>query len=422
MTEDSEPTRSFEANRDRVHTLLITFVRSLRNEGVRCHSTAALDAARTLSLVDINDRSAVRTALSTAVLSRREDIDRFDRHFPTFWRQLHDIDDPVFEPLPEMGRRTPDADRLRSAPNGQTTENESTDADVSGLGDTSTMTGGSTVATVDTATGDGVPIYSPSGAGAAIDLSIDEESMADLEQAIKRLGRRLGTKTGRRYSDRESEVLDARRILRESISSGGTILSVPEQGRTRRALRAVVLVDVSRSVVETADRRLLLWACWLMSRHWRTVRVFFFDTSAREVTAAFDEPTIHAAVTALERAETEWGGGTRIGHSLASIRSASPMAVDRQTVTIVISDGLEVGEVDVLESELARLARKSSTVLWLNPLASSPEYRPTCRGMQAALPFIDGLFPIGSPEDLMSIVEDLDRVGLDGTAVPSAPG
>jgi uncharacterized protein with von Willebrand factor type A (vWA) domain len=142
--------------------------------------------------------------------------------------------------------------------------------------------------------------------------------------------------------------------------------------------------------------------------------VFFFDTSVMEVTDEFGAPTPQAALAALERAEAAWGGGTRIGNAIDTIRREYPGAVDRETTTIVISDGLEVGEIDRLESGMAWLSARSGALLWCNPLAASPEYEPTCRGMAAAVPYVDGLFAFTAPDDLSEIARQLRRRGTGG--------
>ena len=59
------------------------------------------------------------------------------------------------------------------------------------------------------------------------------------------------------------------------------------------------------------------------------------------------------------------------------------------TVTVVLSDGLDTGEPDVLARAARELARQSGRLIWLNPLAGIPGYLPIARGMAAALPHLD---------------------------------
>jgi uncharacterized protein with von Willebrand factor type A (vWA) domain len=85
----------------------------------------------------------------------------------------------------------------------------------------------------------------------------------------------------------------------------------------------------------------------------------------------------------------DWSGGTRIGESLAQFNREWPHLVDRRTIVIVLSDGWDTGEPDVLATELMRIKRRAARVIWLNPLLGNPSYEPLTRGMAAALPLID---------------------------------
>jgi hypothetical protein len=191
------------------------------------------------------------------------------------------------------------------------------------------------------------------------------------------------------------------------------VVSLPTREREAAAARLCLLVDVSRSVLDTIDRAFLLAFVDALVAEGRTVRVFLFDTDIREVTGVFRDSRGDPAA-ALERAEVAWGGGTRIGESLGTLRRQWPDAVDRRTVTLVVSDGLDVGAIDDLERGMSWLARRSRAVVWLNPLAASARYEPTCRGMAAALPYVDGLFAFAGSADLSEVARQLARHGTGG--------
>jgi len=53
-------------------------------------------------------------------------------------------------------------------------------------------------------------------------------------------------------------------------------------------------------------------------------------------------------------------------------------------------------------------------VLWCNPLAASPEYEPTCRGMAASVPYVDGLFAFTGPDDVAEMARQLAKRGAGG--------
>ncbi|MGH2782366.1 MAG: VWA domain-containing protein, partial [Thermoleophilaceae bacterium] len=106
----------------------------------------------------------------------------------------------------------------------------------------------------------------------------------------------------------------------------------------------------------------------------------------------------------------DWSGGTRIGEALAALNREHGRRLGRGAVTILLSDGWDRGDPAQLEQEIARLARCSQRLIWLNPLKAHPEYRPLTRGMQAALPHVDHFMAGNSLASLEELAEALDRL------------
>jgi uncharacterized protein with von Willebrand factor type A (vWA) domain len=258
--------------------------------------------------------------------------------------------------------------------------------------------------------------YSPSGQPKRVSVTLSPSAGdGELMRAVGNLSRAIATERGRRWrSATAGERADVRRSLRKSVSTGGTVPSVPEQHRPRTASRVLVLADVSRSVLDVVDRSFLLRWLRALRTQTRNCRVFLFDTDIREVTAAFDAGSTRVAVDALRDAETAWGGGTRIGHAVTTVRDEHADAVDRRTTVLIVSDGLEMGDVSELESGMAWLSRRAATVLWLNPLAAAPDYEPSAAGIAAALPSVDGLFAFTGTDDVAEIARQITRYGRGG--------
>jgi uncharacterized protein with von Willebrand factor type A (vWA) domain len=409
------------AAHDRVVGYLVSFVRLLRREGVSVPADGSLAAARALAAVGLDDADRVRAALRAALVSDPSDLDAFDRLFPEFWRQLRGEERERV--APEMGAGAPVPPNWAVGDDGSVSQDDDGD-DGDDESDAVTFEGGprpvagSDGGGIDDATasedGTEAAVYSPIGGSEPVGVSPAIGADDGFERAVRRLGEALGGRRGRRWQSGADGRIDTRRVLRESLATGGTALSLPRRERRRSEERAVVLVDVSRSVLDTVDRQFLLRFLRSVVREWDSVRVFFFDTGLREATGAFDADGVSARGT-LERVEAEWGGGTRIGHALERLRHDHPDAVDRETAVLVVSDGLEVGEVDVLERGMAWLGRQADSVVWLNPLAASPDYEPACRGMAAALPYVDGLFAFAGPGDVAEAARQLDRRGPGGT-------
>ena len=100
------------------------------------------------------------------------------------------------------------------------------------------------------------------------------------------------------------------------------------------------------------------------------------------------------ALRVLATLTTGWAGGTRIGGALREFnrRYASALAT-RQTIFIILSDGWDTGDPADMATELNKIRRRVSTLIWLNPLLGLEDYRPATRGIRAALPYIDVFAP-----------------------------
>ncbi|PSQ19570.1 VWA containing CoxE-like protein [Halobacteriales archaeon QS_8_69_26] len=411
----------FVAARDHVRSELVRFARALRRAGAAVPANAATEAARALVETGFEEDRA-RPALRATLVTRREDLATFERAFPEFWRRLTaglDATGPADRPGPDapdgglapLGGDPPAGEAPDPGDASDDGDGEA-EATISRLSDPGEV-GGVEDGEDEEAT---ASVYSRSGRRTA--LSVPPSALrfgeGDLAGPMRELTRALSGLQGRRWVGGEGPELDPRKALRESFGTGGTVLNVPRRARAESDVRALLLVDVSQSVLDTLDRGFLLRFLHRARAAWRAPRVFFFDEEVREVTDEFDAPTVGRAVAALERAEAEWGGGTRIGSAVRTVTD-TPGAVDRVTVVFVVSDGLEVGDVADLERGMADLSRRAAAVLWCNPLAASPEYEPACRGMEAALPYVDGLFSFAGPDDVAEMARQLRLRGPGGS-------
>lgn len=421
-SDDATPV--FSAARTHLLIELLRFARILRRDGVSVPASGSLDAARALAVVGLDDKAAVGTALRASLLSDPADSAAFEEAFPTFWHRLRSGFDRIATAHDGPGADASDdeesdgtdgddaetADRLPDA--------EAPSMDGEGDGDVSVRipterrhvsddrpadTGESDSRRYSTV-GEGQPVEST---GAFL------EDFEPIEQFLDALGVLPGRR--RRRSHRETSMVDARTALRESLSTGGTPLELPYAEPIESELRCCLLVDVSGSVLDTIDRGgLLALADRLVKRAW-SARVFLFDTDLVEATEAFSSAeTGRDPATALRNAEITWGGGTKIGNAFGTLRRTAPDAVDRRTVVIVVSDGLDVGEPAELTEGITWLSNRARTVVWLNPLAASQAFEPTSRGMEAVLPYVDALFGFGTASDLADAARQLERFGPAG--------
>jgi uncharacterized protein with von Willebrand factor type A (vWA) domain len=237
--------------------------------------------------------------------------------------------------------------------------------------------------------------YSPREApgDAAPDL---EPASADWIAAARTLVTRLHLGLSRRWQPaRRGRRFDARRTLRASIHSGGEPLDARWLHRRRRAPRLVMLIDGSRSMAGHATTSLRLGVA--IAAATSRLTVFTFSTDVQQVTAQV-RAAAHGRSCALPARTFAWGGGTRIGGSLAAfLRRFGERLIRRETIVFVVSDGLDVGEVGDLQAAMGELQRRSAGIVWLNPLLDTPGYAPAAAGMRAALPFVSTFMAVGDP-------------------------
>jgi uncharacterized protein with von Willebrand factor type A (vWA) domain len=242
-------------------------------------------------------------------------------------------------------------------------------------------------------TGDGEPAaraatasYSPAGVERNEPLEVDAVDEAWVA-AARALVRRVQLGPSRRWrAASKGRRFDVRRTLRTSLQTGGEMLAPRWLDRPRRRPRFIVLIDGSRSMSQYAGTALKLASA--LARATTEVDAFTFSTALQRVTHE------------IQRAETQrthrfrplafaWGGGTAIGACLAEfLQRFGHRLLPARAVVIVVSDGLDVGEPETLRSAMHTLRRRSSALVWLNPLLDAPGYEPTALGMSTARPFV----------------------------------
>jgi uncharacterized protein with von Willebrand factor type A (vWA) domain len=140
----------------------------------------------------------------------------------------------------------------------------------------------------------------------------------------------------------------------------------------------------------------------------RQVEAFAFGTRLTRITRELSARDPDAAIARAGEVVVDWAGGTRIGASLATLNREHGRRVGRGSVVVVMSDGWDRDDPELLAAEMARLSRTAHRVVWLNPLKARPGYEPLARGMAAALPYVDHFLEghsVRSLEELADVLE-----------------
>ena len=235
------------------------------------------------------------------------------------------------------------------------------------------------------------------------------DELAQLAALMERLRLAVPARRSRRVAPARSGLPDLRRTLRRSFRTAGEPLERRFRARRRRTRRVVLVLDVSGSMADYS-RALLVFAHAALrtDRRWEA---FCFGTRLTRVTRAL---AVSRPDEALERAAEEvvdWNGGTRIGECLkALLDEYGHRGLVRGAVVVLCSDGLEVGDPDLLAEQMARLSRLAYRVIWLNPLKGDEAYEPLARGMHAALPYVDVFAAGHNLESLEDLGAELSRL------------
>ena len=219
-----------------------------------------------------------------------------------------------------------------------------------------------------------------------------QAELAALAELMQRLRLAVPSGARRRREAARAGAPDLRRTLRRSFRTGGEPVDRAWRERRREQRRLVLLLDVSGSM-DAYSRALVMFAHGAL-RSGRRVEAFCFGTRLTRVTrslAAADPDALRRAAAEV----VDWDGGTRIGEALKEfLDEHGHGGLARGALVLICSDGLEVGDPELLAEQMARLSRLAHRVVWLNPLQEDPAYEPLARGMKAALPYVD-LFASG---------------------------
>jgi uncharacterized protein len=342
---------------------VVTFGRVLREAGLEIGPGRVADALRGLDRVDITSQEEVYWTLRTTLVARREEAEPFDRAFAAWF--LRRAIRPPFRSREDPRKPRRGAQRVR----------------------------------VDLA---GAPEPPPAGADPdAVGHSAHEvlrtkdfAAMTPAELAAARaliaaiVADRPRRRSHRREAHRRGRVLDMRRLARRSLATGGDPARPTFRRRSERPRKLVVLCDVSGSM-EAYTRALLLFLHATV-RAGRGVEVFAFGTRLTRLTPELRSRDPEQALARAAARVVDWAAGTRIGAALKEFNDVwGRRALTRGAVVLVVSDGWERQDPELVGEQMRRLHRAAYAIVWVNPLKGGTDYEPLGAGMRAALPYVD---------------------------------
>lgn len=377
---------------------LAGFARTLRDNGFRVGHAETRDALALLASNAADRSETLKTAFRALFCATRSDWERFDPIFDAYWharhvREMQKVNAAAAQgSSPSLRQVSAEAgapqgmpDQVERIPSGEAASAEGKEA----------SEGAS---------------RSENLARTDIRHIADPSDMAKAHQLAERLAKAMRARIVRRQKIRNrGRRLDIRRSIHRNISHGGTLIDLSWRRRKEMPLRLVVLLDASGSMN-------LYTAFFIRFLHgivdaFREAEAFVFHTRLAHVSASMRDQDVSRAVDRLSLMAQGIGGGTKIGESLATFnRWHARRVINSRTAVMIVSDGYDTGEPEILAEEMRKLRRRCRRIVWLNPLIGWKDYEPRARGMQAALPYVDLFAPAHNLESLAALEPYLARL------------
>jgi len=367
------------------------FCRLLRKMNVKVTTTNQLSWCNSVQLIDISERETFYHTARTNLIANQADKETFDLAFNLFWRyprpEFQSVDTEGDEPEPSALQDLYDADNEENIFD-QWLDFEEED-DEEGQEDD--------------------PIaYSVEEVLTRKDFS--EFTTEDMEKArdiVAKLAAVLATRLSRRkVISKKGKVIDFRRSWRKSLAHGGEPIELMRKQRKIKKTKILLLCDVSGSM--DCYAKFLIQFIYGMQQELREVEVAVFSTHLTNITGLLRRKGLAEGLNEVANVVPDWSGGTKIGESLLEFyrQFATSFSVYR-TVVILISDGWDRGDADLLRRSMEMLHRHAYKLIWLNPLLGSDTYQPICRGIRTALPYVDYFLPAHNLESLAQLTKVL---------------
>jgi uncharacterized protein len=375
---------------------LLAFGRALKELGVKVSLSQVIDVSRAVEFVDLADKGDFRALLRSNLISQKEDFPVFDMLFDCFWREQS------YERVPMETLEIQGSPTESGAQEG---------GDEEGLEEAVAETVATENVPLENLDEFSVPTYSPQELLNRKDFSeMGVEESRAIARAILLIATKIATQISRRKKlGRKGNVVDPRWTMRKNMKYGGEIIDLVNRKRRIKKTRVVLLCDVSGSM-DCYSRFLIQFMYGLQNELWG-VETFVFSTSLSRITHLIRTKDIANALEKISGNIVGWSGGTNIGRSLHTFnRNFAPSMVTHRTVVVIISDGWDRGDVSLLEREMQDLKRRCKKIIWLNPLLASDNYEPLCKGMQAALPYLDLFLSVHNVNSLIALGRTLQKM------------
>ena len=366
-------------------THIVSFGRKLHDAGIDVNSSNLIDLSRSLLYIDIGNYEDFYAAALATLIINREDMELFALLFREYW-QNQDL--PYEDEYPagedKNGNGTAESRQLKK-------QLQPEEGDAPG----------------DAGEHEGKPEQTGYSSRELL-VKKDIEGMTDKEldearKIIAELIAILANRKSRRFSPAKTgQQLDFRKIFRRSMPYGEHCLKLAHKTHRLKKNKLILFCDVSGSM-ERYSRFLIQLIC-AMGAKISNIEVAVFSTRMTSITPYLNRRDIDEVIQQMSDQVHDWAGGTNIGGSLRELNEQQAhQMLSSHTIAVILSDGWDQGDADLMRNEMEQLRRRVNKIIWLNPLLGNTSYQPLCKGMQTALPFLDYFLPVHNLESLAEV-------------------
>jgi hypothetical protein len=252
--------------------------------------------------------------------------------------------------------------------------------------------------------------------------ALEPHELAQLYRLMSRLELATPERLTRRYEKaRHGRRIHMRRTLRRSLRSGGDPIHLARRRRRVVRRRLVMLCDISGSMEPYGRAYLQFLAC--AAGAGPKAEAFAFATRLTRLTRALASRHPEQAIQRAARAAPDWSSGTRIGDALKEFNDRyGRRGMARGAVVVILSDGWERGDPELVGREMERLARLAHRIVWVNPRVSASGFSVRAGGMVAALEHCDAFVSGHSFEALAEVVDAIGGADVEEPQPAAAVG
>jgi len=223
-----------------------------------------------------------------------------------------------------------------------------------------------------------------------------------LEELAEELFHQMSMRFKRRLENSNKGSVDIRNTIRHGISKGGMLLDLSYKRKRKEKRKVVFILDVSGSM-DTYSYYLLRYVL-VLKKYFKTLEFFTFSTSLTHVTPMLRQNNEQEILKQIGKNITSWSSGTKIGESLTEFLSIyGSKFLSQKSIVVILSDGLETGNVTELKEAVRTIRRKCKTLIWLNPLKGMKDYQPIQKGIINAMPHLDAFESAHNLDSLLKL-------------------